>query len=514
MTTDSELGGGGDDSGGQGGSTYRQILRSSAIVGGSSIASMMIGLVRTKVMAMLLGPAGVGLMGALNSIADLARTLAELGINSSGVRQIAESVGTGDSGRIALTVRVLRWVALTLGAVGGLVLAVFSKPVAVMTFGDGEQAWAVALLGVVVLFRLVSDGQGALLQGMRRVGDIARINILGALIGTALTIGLIAWLRQRGIAIALMASAGASLGLSWWYSRQVRIERTVVPFDVVSREARALLQLGLAFMTSSLLTLGAAYAVRVVLIRSNGLEGAGLFQAAWAVGGLYVAFVLQAMGTDFYPRLIAAAENNAESNRLVNEQVMVSLLLSGMGVMATLTLAPWVVALLYTEKFADATDLLRWICLGMALRVVTWPLGYILVAKGKRAWFVTADLLWTLMYIGLTWLSVRWFGLTGAGGAFFGAYVFHFFVVYPMCRRVSGFRWSRDAARTATSFVVAIAVVQAGFVLLPPTPALGFGIAATALSVIASILVLGRLVSPQYFPRRFAWLLRIVKKRK
>jgi antigen flippase len=489
-------------------STYRQILRSSAIIGGSSIASMLVGLVRTKAMAVMLGPGGFGLMGALTAIADLARTLAELGINNSGVRQIAESVGTGDTQRIARTVTVLRRVAIVLGVLGGVLLAAFAAPVATLTFGNPEHTWAVAVMGLAIVFRLIADGQGALLQGMRRIGDIARINIFSALIGSALAIALVYWLREGGVALALVAVAAASMGTSWWYSRKVSVERVAMTFGEMSGETRALLRLGLAFMASALLTMGAAYAVRIILIGSEGLEGAGLFQAAWAVGGLYVTFVLQAMGADFYPRLVAAAQDDAECNRLVNEQAMVSLLMAGMGVVATLTLAPWVVTLLYSAKFTPATELLRWVCLGMALRVITWPLGYILVAKGKQTQFVTADLLWTLVNVGLTWLFVRWFGLVGAGIAFFGSYLFHFCVVYPMCRRVSGFRWSRAASRTAFAFVAVIAAVHTGFLWLPPSIALVLGLIAVLASTLVSVIALRRLVAPQRIPKKMAWLLR------
>ena len=50
-----------------------------------------IGIVRTKAMAILLGPAGFGLFGIYNSVANISQTLAGMGVNSSGVRQIAEA---------------------------------------------------------------------------------------------------------------------------------------------------------------------------------------------------------------------------------------------------------------------------------------------------------------------------------------------------------------------------------------------------------------------------------------
>lgn len=155
--------------------TYGQILKSSALVGGSSVLNIAIGIVRTKAMAMLLGPAGFGLAGLYGSIADLTQSIAGMGINSSGVRQIAEAVGTDDINRIALTTAVLRRTSIVLGALGAILLIVFSRQVSTMTFGSAQHAAAISLLSIAVFFRLVSAGQGALIQGMRRIADLAKM---------------------------------------------------------------------------------------------------------------------------------------------------------------------------------------------------------------------------------------------------------------------------------------------------------------------------------------------------
>src|SRR5262245_21294459 len=88
--------------------SYDQILKSSALIGGSTMVDIGIGIIRTKVMAVLLGPAGLGLMGLYTSIGELAVSVAGMGVSSSGVRQIAEAVGTGDEVRISQTVAVLQ----------------------------------------------------------------------------------------------------------------------------------------------------------------------------------------------------------------------------------------------------------------------------------------------------------------------------------------------------------------------------------------------------------------------
>jgi PST family polysaccharide transporter len=152
-----------------------------------------------------------------------------------------------------------------------------------------------------------------------------------------------------------------SIVTSWWYSRKVWVQPPAMTVSEVWEETVALLKLGFAFMASGFLVMGAAYAARIIVVRNIGLDAAGFYSSAWTLGGLYVGYILQAMGADFYPRLVGVATDNSRCNRSVNEQAQVSLLLAGPGIIATLTFAPLVIALFYSAKFAEAVEVLRWI---------------------------------------------------------------------------------------------------------------------------------------------------------
>ena len=490
--------------------SYGQILKSSALIGGSSALNIVIGILRTKAMAVLLGPAGFGLMGLYASIADLAVTSAGMGVNNSGVRQIAEAAASGEIERVARTVTVLRRTAVLLGIFGAGLMVVFCRQLSTLTFGNDQNAEAVALLSLVVFFRLVADGQVALVQGLRRIRDLATLGVLGALFGTMLSIPLVYFLREKGVVPSLVCIAAMSIATSWWYSRKVRIQKLAMTISEFWRESASLLKLGLAFMASGFFVMGTAYAVRVIVIRSVGLEAAGFYSAAWTLGGLYVGFILQAMGADFYPRLVGVANDNARCNRLANEQAQISLLLAGPGILGTLTFAPLVIALFYSARFAGAVEVLRWVCLGMALRVVTWPMGFIIVAKNRQAVFVSADFAWAIVNVCLAWLCVNYFGVNGAGIAFFGSYVFHGLLIYVIVRALSQFRWSSANRKIGMLFLSLIALVFCGGYLLPPPWAAVLGTIVTSLSGLYSLRRLLTLVSvdriPWWIQRVLGWL--------
>ncbi|RZU00792.1 O-antigen translocase [Rivibacter subsaxonicus] len=439
-------------------SSYQQILSACMLMGGSSAINIAVSIVRTKVVAVLLGPAGFGLMGMLSAIADLAHSLASMGINNSGVRQIAEAQAAGDTERVGRSAAVLRRVAWLLGLSGALLVVVLSAPIARLSFGDERHAGAVALLALAVFLRLIASGHAAVLQGARRIADLARIGAWGAAVSAVATVLIVFWLGEAGVAPALVASAAVQVLIVWHYARRLDISRVAVAWSDTWRESRPLLQLGFAFMASGLLMMAASYVVRLIVLHNGGLESAGYFQAAWTLGGLYVGFILGAMSADFYPRLVGLATQHDQMNQLVNEQTRVSVLLGGPGVIGTLILAPLLVPMFYSPQFAAAVDVLRWICLGMAVRVVSWPIGYVVIAKNRRALFVAVDAGWTALYLALCWTLVGKFGLVGAGISFLLANMFHLVLIAVVARRLVGFAWSQANARLLLAYAACAAL--------------------------------------------------------
>ena len=476
--------------------SYGQIIKSSALVGASSAIGICLGIVRAKIVAVMLGPAGTGLMGLYGSAVDVVQGVAGMGVGSSGVRQIAQALGSGDDERIARTALLVRRTSIVLGLLGAGLLLLAAKPASHLTFGSDTHAVSMALLSIAVLFRVASAGEAALLQGTRRIVDLAKTAVWAALFGTVATVCLVYVLGENGVVASLVATTGIALVATWWYARRVLVAAPATPASAQTGEVRQLLQLGFAFMVTGLAMTGASWLIRVIVLRQIGFEAAGLYQSAWTIGGVYVGFILGAMGTDFYPRLTAKADHDSECNRLLNEQVLVGLLMAAPGILATLTFTPLVISVLYTSEFDAAVGALRWISLGMGLRVITWPLGFIVVARGLQTLFIGVDLACALVHVGLAWLGIRFFGLDGAGMAFFGLYVFHAALIYPIARSLSGFRWSPENRRTIAGFVAVTVLVFLGVHLLSAPAATALGTAACALTGVYSVRVLATL-APQ-----------------
>ena len=492
------------------GSSHGQILKSSALIGGSQVLILLVGVVRTKILAVLLGPAGFGLMSVYTSIGELAASIAGLGVDRSGVRQIAVSVGTGDEDRIARTAIVVKRFSVLLGLAGGIVVALASPYISELTFGDRSYTAGVALVALMVFCKVVTGGQSALIQGLRRIRDLAMLGIVGAFGGAVVSVLLVYFLGQDAVAHAVVGIAAVALAVSWWYSRPSRIGLQAAENVAFRREGIDLLKLGFAFMASAFLMLAASYVVRIMVIRYDSLQAAGYYQAAWALGGMYVGTILQAMGADFYPRLSASISDDSKVNRLVNEQTHVSLLLAGPGIAATLGGSSILLMLFYSSDFVSAASMLHWICFGMALRVITWPIGYIIVAQGRQTIFFLTELAWAVVNVLLSWACIAYFGLIGVGIAFFLSYVFHCLMIFPIVHRLTGFRWTPTNIRLGIGYLALTAGVLAIAEWLTAWQAFAVGAVVFIVSGLYSVRSLAGLFEPDRLPGPLRAFLRVL----
>jgi PST family polysaccharide transporter len=424
------------------GTSYRQILRSTSIIGGASVLNILIGLLRMKVAAVLLGPAGVGLIGLLQNILGTAAGLAGLGVGNVGTRQIAEAAATGDVHNVAIARRALFWLTLALAVLGGCGVWLLREPLAKAVLGDAAHADTVGWLGLGVALTVAAASQTALLNGMRRIGDLARVNVGAAVLSTVAAVGIAALWGQHGILAFVLAGPVASFLLGHWYV--VRLGRLQAPRAArahLLQQWRTLLRLGFAFMVSGMVVNLGQLLVRTLIQRELGPVALGHFQAAWIISMTYLGFVLGAMGTDYYPRLTAVIREPDKVNRLVNEQTEVALLLAGPAFLAMLALAPWLVRLLYSAEFAEAANILRWQVLGDVLKVASWPLGFVLLAAGDgRAFMFTESLAIGVFVLGVA-LGLPWFGIDSTGIAFLLMYVAYLPLVWILAKKRTKFDW-------------------------------------------------------------------------
>lgn len=462
--------------------SYRSILKGSSALGGVQAFQMLCSVAKMKVVALLLGPAGMGVASLFLSASQTLQQGASLGLNMTLTRELGAA--SGEAGRIAQLVaagRRLLWLTSLLGLLACVGLAPWLSE---LTFGNRDWTLGFVLLGAAVFFQVFSTGEMAMLQGLHDIRAVARTNFFTAVAGLVSTVPLYWLMGQGGIVPALVLMAFLTAA---WNRRSLR--RALGDLKVPRfkwREGKALagslLATGMVLMSTDLLSRLGSYCISLVVNRVGaGPAEVGMYQAAVSLTTQLSSVVFMVMSVDYLPRLSATVRDDRAMAATVNRQMrFTAMAIAPVGV-GLVVLAPLAMSLLYSERFLPAVPLLRWLGLGITLRALMYPLSYIALAKGNRKRYFWLETVWlNLLTVGLSVGFFLLWGLQGLGMASAADCALCLGIYYWLNRRWYGFRFERRRLLELLGAVGATGAALGGSFLLSGWGCWVFGGAALA----------------------------------
>lgn len=399
-------------------------------MGASQVAQLLAAFVRAKLTALVLGPSGVGLVGLLTSFNGNLAALAGWGLGTSGVRAIASADAETKPSRIA----AVRRLGVLLGVAGAALVLILAWPAGGWILLEGHPAITEILIaGIAVPCLVISGGWAAILQARGHLKPLVWAQVVGALVGLLIGAPLIWWLGVKGLALSLALAAAVPALMLWSAARRLEPPKP----GCTASDLRPLLAMGGALMLVGLFAQASAYLVRLQLVDFGGLEAAGYYHAAFAVAGSLPAFVFVAMGADFFPR-VAGAATESEAAVHADHQVAAGLILGTPLLSLLLSAGGPIMRLLYARGFEPALPLLDWMVWGVFLRLISWPLGYWLLARGSSKAVIAVEGLGNVIMTALPFVLLPRLGLIGAAIAYAAGYLAYTAVLLVMARRRSG----------------------------------------------------------------------------
>lgn len=423
---------------------YRQVVKATSIFGGVQVFTIIVSIIRSKFIAILLGPTGMGISGLLTATLGMIAGITNFGLATSAVKDIASAHGAGDERRISVIVSVFRRIMLITGILGTLVTIILAPWLSMLIFKTHDYTLAFVWVSITLLLNQLSAGQGVLLRGMRQIKYMAKATALGSLLGLLTTIPLYYFYGIKGIVPAIIISAVFSLLLTWYFSRKLKIKPVPVSISDTYIEAKDMLKLGFMISLSGLIALGVSYAVRIFISNTGGVDQVGLYNAGFAIVNTYVGMIFTAMSADYYPRLSAVADSNEKCKEAINQQAEIALLILAPIIMVFIVFINWVVLLLYSVKFMPINDMILFAILAMFFKAAGWAVAMIFLAKGASKLFFWNELIANAYQLVLNIIGYKYYGLTGLGISFLIAYALYVLQVYIVTTRKYKFRFTGD----------------------------------------------------------------------
>ncbi|MGB9748164.1 MAG: O-antigen translocase [Bacteroidales bacterium] len=429
--------------------SYRKIFQATTIFGGVQVFNIIIGIIRSKFIAILLGPEGMGISGLLTSTIGFISGLTGFGLGTSAIKNVSAANASGNKKRIAVIVIVLRRLVWITGLLGTIITIILSPWLSKITFGNKNYTFAFILLSVTLLLNQISTGQSVLLRGTHRLKELAKSGMAGSALGLLITVPLYYFMRLKGIVPGIIISSVIALFFTWYYASKVKIDRVYVSKTRTFAEGKDMIKMGFMISLSGLITYGTSYLLRIYISNTGGVEQVGLYSAGFAIIGTYVGMIFTAMGTDYYPRLSAVASNNNQSRELINQQSEVAILILGPLFAFLIIFFNWIVILLYSTQFIAIIEMVHWAVLGMYFKAATWSIGFILLAKGASRTFFWNELAGNFYIFLFNIAGYKLAGLEGLGISFMAAYIVYFIQVFLVASVKYSFYFNKVFYRVA-----------------------------------------------------------------
>lgn len=428
-------------------SSYRQIMKATSIFGGVQVFQIIIQVIRSKFVALLLGPEGMGINGLFYSTTNLISGLTNFGLVTSSVKNISEANTSEDQGRISMVISVLRKLVWITGTLGTILTLVFSPLLSELTFGNRNYTLAFAIISITLLFNQLTNGQMALLQGLRKLQYLAKANLAGSSIGLIIVIPLYYRFGIDAIVPAIIITSILSLALSFYFSKKVKIQSVKASREMTFAEGKSMLSMGFMISLAGLITLGSSYVIRIYISNTGGIDQVGLYNAGFVLIESYVGLIFTAMSADYYPRLSAVNDNNEKTRDIVTQQAITAMLILAPIVVLFIVFVPEIIAILYSSKFALINLMVRTAIIGMIFRAASWSMGFILFAKGDSSLLMKTSVGFNMVFLINNILGYQLFGLNGLGISFTVNFIIHFIALIIITKYKYGFTFKPEFSK-------------------------------------------------------------------
>lgn len=400
-------------------SAYKRLLKVTTLFGSVQGLNILMNLIRAKLAAMLLGPAGIGLNSIYNETREFIHSTTNLGMDQSGTREIAKSTGAPDlEDSVTLT---RSWIML-LAVFGMLATAVFAYPLSWMLFSDGDHTWQIVALSPAVAFSTLTCGELTVLRGLQQMKTIAGVSVLHVVLGVLTTIPLYYIWGMDGIIGALVLMTLSLAIVTMIYSYRIHPPKFCFVKAFLAK-GRQMLVLGMSFVIAGFIANLGKLAVKAYINVNGSLDDVGLYSAGLTMTLMISNVVFASLENEFYPRLSSIFTDKTQRYLAIVRQMKVGLAIITPITIVAVVLMPWIVPILLSDEFSTIVPMAQIASLGLIFRALYLPAALVPMAAGESKIYLLLQAVSYVSFVPAVILGYHFGGITGTG---IGLLVNHF----------------------------------------------------------------------------------------
>lgn len=392
------------------------------------------GFISTKVLAIFTGPTGVAMIGQFTNFVTIILTFANGAVNTGVTKYTAER--SEDEAYLKRLFSTGIKVSLYCSFFTGLVLFLFAKPISNWIFTDPSYSNVIRVFGVTIFLYSINTLLVAILNGLKQIRLYTIVNLVGSLTGLALTLVLVYFFKIYGALYAMVLAQSIvclvtcgfiykSEWFSWDYFKG-KIDRRII---------LNLSKFALMTVVSAIMLPLSQIILRNLLIKHIGVESAGYWQGMMKISDGYLLVITTALTTYYLPKL-SSLKRKSELRKEIyfGYKLIIPTLLVLTG--SVYLCRHLIIHILYADSFAPMADLFFYQLLGDLFKLCAWILGYLMVSKAMTKVFIISEIVFSIIYVILSYYLVLNIGLKGIVIAFAVNYALYWLFLIAFFRRI------------------------------------------------------------------------------
>lgn len=387
---------------------------------------LVISLFIQRLLAEIVGEAGIAKIGSLRNLLEMLGSFASVGIFSGVVKYVAEYKEDKEQLQKLFS---STFVFTILGTIVVSSVLFFGADYLSQTIFDStEYIYLIKLLAVIVPFISISKVFNGIVNGLSRYKKLARIDIVSYILSSVLTVALLLTHNIDGALIAIALTPAIQLFVMLFIF--IKVLREYVQFSKLKFKipmAKSLLAFSLMSFFSTVLLNYVEIDIRVMIQKRITMADAGIWTAMTNISKNYMVFS-SAIFTLYVLPKFAGIHNKIDFKAELFNIYKTLLPLFGVGMLLIYFLRDYVIQIIYPD-FDAMSPLFKWQLMGDFVRLAALVLGYQFLAKKMVRNFIFSEILSLGLFYGFSYYFAGIYGVEGVVMAHFLRYIIYFFVV-------------------------------------------------------------------------------------
>lgn len=389
----------------------KDLVKVFSLSGVSTVVKLITGLIRTKIVALLLGPGGIALISQMNNTIDLFSRISNGGITTGVTKYIAEFRSSKDEFRNILSNSLK--IILIFSTLTGFVLIVFSGYLARIILTDISYKSIFVIYGILIILFSLNRLLLAIINGNKDFTSFIKINIISNIVILIYSIGLIYYFGIYGALLSMVTSQSIIIGITvfvifkkpWFKKKNFKGNFNSGILKKLS---------GFSLLTVFTFFLGpiATITIRSYIIKDISIDAAGYWSGVTRISGLVLMVVSQALTIYLIPRFSELTSKLKIRKEIINTYKLVIPLLL-VSFTAIYFLRDFIINILFSSEFKPMGELFLFQFIGDFFRIVSWIISIQLIAKAMIKLTIITEVSFNLIYLGLSIYCIKTFGLIG-----------------------------------------------------------------------------------------------------